>query len=779
MSLEMSPENSRDVRRREDPPLVSGEARFTDDLSPAEFEMDTLLHAAILRSQYANANIVDVDTEAAEALDGVVAVFTGEDVATSDASGQIAVAGNFPGQRTPPFSMLASDRARFTGEAIAVVLAEDRYTAHDGADKIDVKYERRDAVTTVTEALADDAPHIHESLGTNRLFDWEFGDEKATQQAFREADRTVELTIENQRLAPVALEPRGALCDYDPDRETIQVHLSTQAPHGTRDVIAEMLDLSTVDIRVVTPDVGGGFGSKGPAPKAGEPLTAWCSQMVGKPVKWTATRTENLRAGPHGRGSQIDGALAFDDDGTINGLRVRIRANIGAYLTWWQVGVAHIKRLISGPYDIPAIDGEAVGAVTNTAPIAPYRGAGRPEANYVVERLIDRAAAAIGMDPAKVRRQNFFQPEQFPIETAVGTRYDSGEYERAMDIALASAEYETTRERQQELREEGRYLGIGIGSFVENTGTPGWAEASRVTLEEDGCVTAYSETTAHGQGHATVFSKLVAETLGVDVEAVAYNDGDTNDLENGVGTFASRSAPHAGDALIEGARQIREAAREVAAAELEADITDIEFANGTFHVTGTTDRSIDIQEIASLVHSAVPTPVESDGLSVRTTGDIDDFAFTFGTHIAVVEIDPETGAVDFERYVAVDDCGRQFNPMIVEGQIHGGIAQGIEEALHGEAVYDDNGSLVTGSLQDYTLVRGLDIPELETDSTVTPSPVTQTGAKGTGESGTIAAPPAIVNAVVDALAPLGVTHLQKPLTQESIWQAIRKATEGK
>lgn len=766
---------SRTRGRREDPPLLKGEARYTDDIPAEELAGGRPLHAAIHRSRHANADLVTVDTDAAEALDGVIDVFTAADVAASDASGTIEIDGSFPGQLTTEFSMLADDRVRFTGEAIAVAVAEDRYTAHDAVERIEVNYERRGTVTDVEEALADGAPLVHESLDSNRLFDWEFGDDEAVEAAFRDAENSVTVELRNQRLAPVPLEPRSALGDYDAASGELILYVSTQAPHGTRDVIADMLDVPSDRLRLIAPDVGGGFGSKGPAPKAGEPLAAWCAMQVDRPVKWTAVRTENLRAGPHGRSNQVDGELAFDDDGRIKGLRVEIRADAGAYLNWGHLGVAHIKRLISGPYDIPAIHGHAVGALTNRAPIAPYRGAGRPEANFIVERLLDRAASALDEDPIDVRRRNFIQPDQFPFETAVGTRYDSGDYERALDLALETAGYANARRRQAQLRDEGRYLGVGVGCFVENTGTPGMGETARVELGADGSVTAFSGAASHGQGHATVFSQLLADAIGISAEEVEYRDGDTADLDRGVGTFASRSAAQAGGALLECAHQIRETAREVAADRLETDPDDVDFDDGTFHVAGAPERSIHVRDVVRAIHGSTETPVGASDLAVTSTYDIDSFAVTFGTHVAVVEVDIDSGDVFLHRYVAVDDCGIQLDPVVVEGQVHGGVVQGIEEAMYGDAIYDENATLVAGSLQDYALPRADDVPELETESTETPSPLTGTGAKGTGESGTIAAPPTLVNAVVDALSPLGVTHIDKPLTAETVWSTIREA----
>ncbi|MFB6170671.1 MAG: xanthine dehydrogenase family protein molybdopterin-binding subunit [Haloarculaceae archaeon] len=760
--------------RREDRPRLTGDATYVDDIDDAQTSGE-IAHAAICRSQYASADVTELDTSDAEALDGVLAVFTSDDLAASDAPGATTVAGAFDGEEVE-FPLLADDRVRYTGEPIAVVVAEERALAHDAVDRIDVGYERREAVTDVRAALADDAPRVHERLESNRIFDREFGDREATAAAFEAADHTVALSLDNPRLAPSPLEPRGALADYDPASGELTVHMSTQTPHRARDGIAAFLGTPADRVRVVAPDVGGGFGSKGGAPKPGEPLAAWCSTQLGRPVKWVATRTENLRAGPHGRDSHVDAELAVDGDGSMRGLRVDVHAGAGAYPVWGQLGVAHIERLSSGAYDVPTIYGHAVGAVTNEAPIAPYRGAGRPEAIYIVERLLKRAASELDVDPAELRRRNFVPSDEFPFETAVGTVYDSGDYERALDVALDAVDYERVRERQRESGADGRYLGVGIASFVENTGTPTMAETARVEVDDAGRVTAYCGTSGHGQGHETSYAQVLADELGVPYEDVAIEEGDTADLDHGIGTFASRSAPQGVSAAVESAREVRERAREVAADHFEARTADVEFEDGTFSVAGAPERSMDLQEVATLAARSDASSADSAALEATTTYDLEGYAFTFGTHVAVVAVDPGTGEVDVRRYVAVDDCGPQFNPLIVEGQVHGAVAQGIGEAMYERATYDGQGTLVTGSFQDYALPKAGQVPDVETASTVTPSPLTATGAKGTGEGGTIAAPPAVVNAVVDALAPLGVTHVDKPLTDETVWRAIQETT---
>jgi len=754
-------------KRREDPALLTGDTEYVDDRSDAE-----TLHAAVVRNRYGHARIEAIDTADAESQSEVVAVYTAEDVADSRASGRAHVSGDLPEQKSTEFPMLADGKVRYAGEAIAVVLAEDRYAAHTAADAVSVEYDRLDAVTDVEGALADDAPVIHEEYDDNLALDWTF-DEGGVDEAFEDADHTVEMDITNPRVIPNAMEPRGTVAEYDPDGDELTMWISTQAPHRIRGMIAEMIGVPEERMRVIAPDVGGGFGSKGGAPYHEEPLTAWCATQVERPVKWIGTRTESHQTDHHGRAIHARGALALDDDGRIRGLRVEGEVDLGAYLVWAPTPAVNFHHLLSCQYDIPAIGGHVRGAFTNTTPIAPYRGAGRPESVYVTERLLDRAAAELDIDPAKLRRRNLIPSDAFPFETRTGAVYDSGDYEPALEKALDVVDYETWRERQADLREEGRYVGIGLGCFVENTGTaPGMPETGRVELGRSGEVVAYCGTHDHGQGHGTSFSQLLAGELGVNYEDVTLREGDTDDLPTGTGTFGSRSAAVGGGVLKEAAEAVREKARRLAAHHFEAAPEDVAFEDGEFHVAGAPERSIDIREVARLSYEGEDLPEElSGGLEAMESYDPENLAYAFGAHVAVVEVDPDSGELEFHDYVAVDDCGVQYNPMIVEGQIHGGIVQGIGQALYEQAVYDDNGTLVSGSLQDYAMPKAMQLPEMDVHETVTPCPHNPTGAKGVGESGTMGAPPAVVNAAVDALSPLGVDNLQMPLTAERLWQA--------
>jgi carbon-monoxide dehydrogenase large subunit len=756
--------------RREDRPLITGDAEYTDDFVDPE-----TVHMAVVRSQYGHADIESIDASAVEQQEGVLAVFTAEDLHESGAPGEVRIDGSLPAQKGTTFPLLADEKVRYAGEAIAIVIAEDRYVAANAAEDVEVRFDRRDAAVEIDEALAADAPVVHDEYDDNAAFDWEYGDHEATAEAFEAADHVASVEITNQRLIPNAMEPRSALADYDPDDGRVTMRLSTQVPHRARARIAEVLGLDESELRVIAPDVGGGFGSKGGAPYSEGPLVAWAAMQVQRPVKWIATRTEALQTDHHGRDMTAEAELAVDEDGTFRGLRVDARFNLGSYLVWGSTPASNFRTLICGQYDFPAVAGHSVGAFTNTTPIAPYRGAGRPEAIYVLERVVSQAAADLGMDPAELRRRNQIPPDAFPFESATGSMYDSGNYERALDKALEHLDYGTWRQRQSDLREEGRYVGIGLCCFVENTGSsPGRPELGRVRLREDGTVIAHCGTADHGQGHETTFSQVISDELGVPYDDIEIVEGDTDDLPEGVGTFGSRSAPVGASALVEAAQQVREQAAEIAGRHLETPPADLEFDDGVFTPEGDSEESITIQEVAALPHEG-EGPRDLPDLEASSSYDPPNLAYSFGTHAAVVEVEPDSGEVEIHDYVAVDDCGTQFNPRIVEGQIMGGVAQGIGQALYEQAIYDDNGTLSSGSFQDYAMPKAMQIPDITVDETETPCPHNPTGAKGAGESGAIGAPPAVVNAAVDALRPFGVENLDMPLTAESVWTAIQDA----
>ncbi len=781
------------VERREDPALITGDAEYTDDI-----QLPNTAHLAVVRSQYGHARIEDVDTSEAEEMPGVLGVYTHDDLHRDDTPGggsfELPVGWLLPSLNNVSHPLLAKDRVRYQGDGIAVVVAESRYEANDAADAVSVDYERLDAVTNPSEALDGDAPSLHDDAEGNVALDWEIGDEEKTSEAFESASHTVSVELSNQLLIANAMEPRAAVATYEAGSNELDVFMTSQNPHLHRLLMSGVIGHPEHKLRVKAPDVGGGFGSK-IHHYADEALVAWCAKLHERPVKWTATRSETYLTDAPGRGHETSAELAMDDDGSITGLRVDTEANIGAYLSTFAPSVPTYLygTLLSGQYDIPAIHAHVTGAYTNVPPVDAYRGAGRPEASFVVERLVHLGAKEVGMDPAEFRRRNFVPDDAFPYETQVAVVYDSGEYEKPLDEALELVDYDSFRERQQQAREEGRYLGIGFSSYIEACGLApselagqlgaqaGLWESSLVRVHPSGTVTAYCGTSGHGQGHETTYAQIVANELGVPYDDVEVVEGDTDEIPQGMGTYGSRSAAVGGSSLVKSSQKVVDKARDIAAHQLEADPDDVEFENGEFHVAGAPDRSIAFQAVAQQSYLAhdIPDDVEP-GLEATSFYDPDNFVFPFGTHVAVVEVDPESGEIDFEKYVAVDDVGNQINPKIVEGQIHGGIAQGVGQALYEGAEYDENGTLLTGSLQDYAVPKAEHVPEMDTDSTVTPSPHNPLGVKGVGEAGTIAAPQAIVNAVADALDPFGVDHVEMPMTAERVWDAVEgsAATDG-
>ena len=570
------------------------------------------------------------------------------------------------------------------------------------------------------------------------------------------------------------MEPRSALASYDPSTERLTLRLGTQGPHRVRTVLSEGLGLPESRIRVVAPEVGGGFGAKSKF-YTDEPLAAWSAMQTGRPVRWQATRTEAFQSDIHGRSRTVHGELALDGDGRITGMRVESHANLGAYVSRGAPGTrtGSFVDTLSGQYAIPAIHCRVVGCLTNTVPVDSYRGSSRPMTILTLERLMDAAARELDVDPAELRRRHFVPPEAFPYETPIGEVYDSGEYEAAMDRALELVGYEELRERQSALLTEGRYLGIGFCCVMDNAGT-GSPESGRIRFEPDGSVTAFLGTADQGQGHRTTFAQLVSDLLDVPFDDVTVREGDTDEVPTGGGASGSRSVVCGGEALRAAADAVIDQARTLAAAELEADPADLRYEGGAFGVEGVPDRSVELVRLGRQSHaSSLPAGVEP-GLEATETVKMP-ATFPFGTHVAVVEVEVETGTVSLEQYVAVDDAGVPLNPLLIEGQIVGGVVQGIGQALLEGGEYDASGSLVNGSLMDYPLARADDLPEVVTDHTVTPSPYNPLGVKGAGESGATGAPAAVANAVVDALAPLGIDHVDLPITPERVWSAVRAA----
>ncbi len=774
------------IKRREDPALVTGKGKYTDD-----FTAPGMAFAAIVRSPHAHARIKKVDAAAASTVEGVVAVYSGRELLGDKEMTGVPTAWLLPDIKVPLHPLLAVEAVRHVGEGVAVVVAEDAYAARDAADRVEVDYEPLPAAVDPRKATDEGAPQIHSEAPGNVAFEWELGDREATDQAFAGAAKTVKLTLRNNRLIPHAVEPRAALAEFDEPTGRLTLRMTTQNPHVHRLLMClASMGLPEHKIRVIAPEVGGGFGSK-IHHYPDEAIAAWCAIRLRRPVKWTATRSEANLTDAHGRDHWSEAELALDAEHRIVGLRVHTWAAMGAYLSTFAPAVPTYLygTLLSGQYDIPAIHVGVTGTFTNTTPVDAYRGAGRPEATYVVERLMDRAAAEVGLDPAELRRKNFVPPDKFPYQTQVALAYDSGNYEPALDKALAKAGYAELRAEQERRRKAGgKQLGIGLSSYIEACGIApsqvvgslgaqaGLWESAKVRVHPTGAVTVYTGSSAHGQGHHTTFSQIVAGHLGIDVDSVQVVHGDTEEVQFGMGTYGSRSAAVGGSAIVKSLDKVVAKCKKIAAHLLEAAEQDIVFEEGSFSVAGVPDKSHgwgDVVLQAYLAHN-LPEGMEP-GLEETTFYDPANFTYPFGTHVAVVEVDPETGQVEVARYVAVDDCGNQINPMIVEGQIHGGIAQGIGQALWEEAVYDEGGQLLTGTMLDYGLPRAHKLVSFELDHTVTPCPHNPLGVKGVGEAGAIAAPAAIVNAVVDALAPWGVKHLDMPLTPERVWRAIRAA----
>jgi carbon-monoxide dehydrogenase large subunit len=778
------------VKRTEDPRLIQGLGHYVDDI-----KLPDTLYVAFLRSMYAHAKIKSIDVSEASHAPGVVAVYTGKDVAGK--IGPVPCAGALPGLKIPDYRVLAGDHVVFVGQPIAAVVAADRYAARDAIDLIMVDYEELPAVTDVEQA-AKGAPLVYEEYGDNIAYTLTSG-EGDIEAALKSADQIAKQRIVHQRLIPIAMEPRGVLARYLPGEQELTLWTSTQIPHLARTQIALMLGIPENKVRVIAPEVGGGFGSKLNV-YAEEGLLGWISMQLAKPVKWIETRRENFQATIHGRGQIGYIEIGFKNDGTITGLRYSVFADMGAYLQLLTPAIPTLTGLmLSGCYKIPAIQMNITAVFTNKMSTDAYRGAGRPEATQVIERALDLVAAKLQMDPVELRRKNFPQPTEFPFKTATGLFYDSGNYQLALDKALGMADYKRMREEQRNARQQGRIVGIGVSTYVEicaigpSQATPagGW-ESATVRIEPTGKVTILTGASPHGQGQETSFAQLAADELGVDLNDVTVIHGDTSIVQYGIGTFGSRGTAVGGTAVFNAIQKLKEKATQLAAHLLGADASAVAFKEGRFSVEAamaasggngakSTDAaapaSVSIQEVALAAHVAHKIPPGFEpGLSATNFFEPSNFTFPFGTHIVQVEVDRETGRVELQRYVAVDDCGKVINPMLVDGQVHGGIVQSIGQALYEEAVYDDQGQLVTGTLMDYAIPKATMVPWLELDRTETPSPVNPMGVKGVGEAGTIGATPAIVGAIVDALSPFGVQHLDMPIKPENIWRIINKVS---
>ncbi|HVB33035.1 MAG TPA: xanthine dehydrogenase family protein molybdopterin-binding subunit [Patescibacteria group bacterium] len=763
------------LKRKEDPRLIQGIAHYVDDRV-----LPGMLQLGIVRSPYAHARVRAIDAGKARTAAGVVAVLTASDL--GDAIGPVPCAAQLPDLKPAPRSVLASDEVRFVGEGVAVVVAADRYTLRDALEMVEVDYEPLPAVVDPEKAMRKDSPRVHDSLSDNIAYRWEIegGD---LRKAFREADRVLKLRMTNQRVIPTAMECRAALAQYDRGDERLTLWSSSQIPHLLRTQIAAMLKVPEPDVTVIVPEVGGGFGSKlNVYPE--EALVCYLAMRLGQPVKWTETRRENFLVTTHGRDQICEMELAVQRDGTLLGLRARIIADLGAYYQLLTPLIPTLTGLmLGGCYRLPSLRAEITGVLTNKMATDAYRGAGRPEASYFIERAIDFVAAELKKDPAELRRKNFPKPREFPYATVTGLIYDTANYQAAMDLALKKAGYKKLRQEQAAARKKGRYIGIGLSSYVEicamgpSSAMPagGW-ESATVRIEPSARVRVLTGSSPHGQGEETTFAQIAADALGIGIEDVNVVHGDTSAVPYGIGTFGSRSTAVGGTAVYRCLEKLRDKLLKIAGHLMHEDPARLVLRGKQVVSRRDAKKSMPFADVVAAAYTAktLPEGVEP-GLDETDFFEPSNFTFPFGTHVAVVEVDPETGSVRLLKYVAADDCGNLINPLLVDGQVHGGIVQSIGQAFLEEAVYDEQGQLLTGELTDYALPRAADVPWLETCHTVTPTPVNPLGVKGVGEAGTIGAAPALVNAVVDALARLGVRHIDMPLKRERVWNAIRHA----
>ncbi len=758
------------VKRIEDPKLIRGEGAYLDDL-----RLMGMLHAVFIRSPHGHARVRRVDLRRARAHPGVAAAFLADDLREIQRPLPVIPV---DGMRSADHLPLATGEVRYAGEPIAVVVADDLYVARDAADLVEVEYDPLPAVTDLDRAAAG-GPFAHAGWDTNVAFTsvLEHGD---LAQAFRSAPVALRHRLVNQRLAPVSIEPRGTMAMYDGSQGQglLTVWTSTQEAHSIRDGLSLVLDLPIGHIRVITPDVGGGFGAKlNTYPE--DAVIAHLARRLRRPVKWVETRQENLLTTTHGRGQVVDVEVAAEQDGRLRGLRARILADLGAYLVYTTAVVPTLTPLmIQGPYEIPALRCELTALYTNTCPTGAYRGAGRPEATYYLERVMDLVADETGVDPADVRRRNFIQPSRFPFKAASGARYDSGDYAKPLEEALRIGDYRSLRAEQSAQRRAGKITGIGLASYVEICGFGPW-ELGTVRVNKDATATVVTGTSPHGQGDATGFAQIVADSLTIPIEAISVVFGDTLLVQYGGGTSGSRSMSLGGSAVYLAAQEVRKQILGIAAKMLEAGVPDLTLAGARVSVRGAPGREVSVAEIAQEAYNGAHLPEgQAPGLEATSRFKSEGTTFPFGSHLCVVEIDAETGGVRIVRYIAVDDCGRVINPLLVDGQIHGGIAQGVSQALLEAVVYDDAGQLLTRTMSEYGIPNAHLLPRIERGTSVTPTPRNPLGAKGIGEAATIGSTPAVVNAVVDALSHLGVRHLDMPLAPERIAAALRQAGHG-
>jgi carbon-monoxide dehydrogenase large subunit len=768
------------VKRVEDPRLFTGAGTYIGDLLPTG-----VLHAHFVRSPYASARITRIDARAALTMPGVAAVFTAPDV--NDRIGPLPGASSIEGARNPKRTLLAEGVVRFVGEAVAVVVAETAAIARDAADAVAVDYDALPAVVDLDAAATDGAPLVHESLGTNVCFHQtvSHGDVDA---AFARAERVVERRIVNQRVAAVPLECRATLAEYRRGEGSLVVYAGTQFPHVMRTQIATILGMRENQVRVIAPEVGGGFGAKANV-YPDEILVAWLATRLDRPVRWLEERSENLATMAHGR-DQIDYiSAACRNDGTVIGLKGRILADLGAYLYFGTAEIPTLTTLMgTGPYRFTDLRYDLYGVFTNKVPTDAYRGAGRPEATYFQERMMDAIAADLGLDPAEVRRRNFIEKDQFPYTTPIGLTYDSGDYAMALDRAMELSGFHQLKSEAPALRKQGKLRGVGFASYVEicafgpskKMGAGGF-ETAIARVEPSGKVTIYTGASAHGQGHETAFAQIAADALEIDISDVTLLHGDTASAPySNNGTGGSRSLALGGSALKLAMDDVRDKTLRIGAHLLEASVEDVELVEGAVQVKGAPGRSVTFAQVAREAYTGARLPDGMEpGLQFTRVFDPPNFTFPFGTHVAAVDVDMDTGKVTLVKYLTVDDCGNVVNPLLVNGQVQGGVAQGAAQALWEEIVYDkETGQLVTGSLGDYAAVRAGGLPMMENHRTVTTSPSNPLGVKGIGEAGTIGSVPTVANAVADALRQIGIHHVDIPATPERIWRLIQSARDS-
>jgi len=776
------------IHRREDPHLITGGGRYVEDLT-----LHGTLSMAVVRSPHPHARITGINTDAAKGLTGVVAVLTAADFKPVLSGTHPAAPAFVPDKHTVPERFPIADKeAVFQGEPVAVVIAESRKLAFDGAAAVEVDYEPLPAVMDLTAALQPGSPKTHIDLPDNLAWDTTYAGEDTVAEAFSQAEIVVKERVLQQRLAPVPIEPRGVVAEYSRFDDQLTLWLATQNPHFIRLFVSGALGLPETKVRVISHDVGGGFGSKiSPYPE--DYLVAAAAKLLHRPVRWIETRTESIQTTTHGRGQEFDVEVAARRDGTLLAMKVTQYLDVGAYVGTFGAFQAVACLLAGGCYKWPGgIAARTVGVLTNRVPTDPYRGAGRPEATHNVERILDKLAAELKMDPAEIRAKNFIRPEEFPFTNDFGLIYDSGNYQGTLDRAMELIGYEAFREEQAEARKNGRYLGIGLSTWVEICGfgpsaatapaTGGLAliESAQVRVHPTGSAQVFVGTHAHGQGHETTFAQIAADTLGLPYEKIEIRHGDTAEGPAfGYGTYGSRSLAVGGMAVRVSAQQIVAKAHKIAAHLLEASPDDVVFDQGSFHVKGNPATAKSMGEVAFAAYGAnLPEGVDH-GLEAISYFDPPNLVWPFGAHICVVEVDAATGGVDLKKYVAVDDCGNVINPLVVEGQLHGGIAQGIAQALFEEVAYDpESGQLMTGSLIDYLVPTCNEIPTPILDRTVTPTPTNELGVKGIGEAGTIAASAAVINAIVDAVSPFGITHVDMPASPDRLWSQIQAAQGG-